>query len=144
MIYGLGSNYEGSTEMMEQFVKLGVACIGWRVEESEALQQMFHHIQVGDFIYLKSYPPAHGLYVKAIGLVTSSKIFDIPDLGVARQVHYIWVAKSGEEYIKMNHLRDKYDNMRGGTIYPEYGPEVQKIVIDRVCNALDRDIEIFK
>jgi hypothetical protein len=132
MIYGLGSNYEGSTEMMDRFIELGVACIGWSPEDSESLQQMFSHIQVGDIIYLKSYPPAHGLFIKAVGIVISSKMFNIPDLGVARKVKWLWCGRRDFNFIKMGHVRDKYDNMRGGTIYPEYGPAVQAMVLEKI------------
>jgi hypothetical protein len=132
MIYGMGSNYEGSTEMMPEFIRAKAICLGWGTEEAAPLHQLFNHIGVGDIVYLKSYPPAHGLYIKAVGVVISSEIFNIPELGVARKVKWLWVARSQAEYVHLGHLQDKYDNIRGGSLYPEYGPKVQNEILLKV------------
>lgn len=137
MFYAFGSNYSGSEEKMSDFVSNEVACIGWNPTEAQPLHQLMSSINPGDIIFLKSYPPQAGLYIKAIGIAYDTETtFNIPNLGFGKKVKWLWSAENESEYIKMGHLRDKYDNMRNGSIYIECSSIVQKVIIDKIVSLL--------
>src|SRR5207245_703490 len=129
MIYGIGSVYGSTDEMLPQFVSRKVACIGWPETEAAGLHQMLGHIGVGDIVFIKAHPPSHGLYIKAVGVVDSPEVYRFPDLGSGRSVRWVWSATDGVKPAHLGRLNDRYDNLRGGTIYPEFGPTVQEAVI---------------
>ena len=130
MIYGIGSVYNSTEEQLSHFVSSGVACIGWPREEAPALHQLLSRIAVGDLVFVKSYPPSSGLYVKAVGVVTSAELFNVPGLGFGRSVSWVWSALDGREPVHLGRIKDRYDNMRHGTLYEELGPIVQQRVLD--------------
>jgi len=130
MIYGIGSVYGSTDEKLGQFVSSNIACIGWERDEAPALHQLLNRIAVGDLIYIKSFPASRGLYIKAVGVVTSPEIFNIPGLGYGRAVKWVWSATNGNDAIHLGRIDDRYDNMRLGTLYEELGPLVQQRVVD--------------
>lgn len=90
MFYGIGAAFSSGTEdHASTFISKGFACIGWNSEDAPAFHEMLRQINIGDIIFLKSFSPKAGLYIKAIGLVTSSKILqpnETDNLGYAREV----------------------------------------------------------
>ena len=129
MIYGIGSMY-GSDEMVPEFIRQRVACIGWPKTEAPGLHQMLRQMTVGDIIFIKAHPPSHGLYLKAVGVVDSPDTYESRDLGVGRYVRWVWHVTASVEAVHLGRLNDRYDHMRGGTLYPEFGPAVQEAVIN--------------
>lgn len=129
MFYGLGAVYDGTDDMYTRFIQRGVACIGWSKNDAPAFYQMLAQINVGDFIFIKSFPPKHGLYIKAIGIVRTSPMLELDGLGNGREVQWLYTAPNNE-WISLGRLNDHYDFMRGGTIYPEYSPLVQEKILD--------------
>jgi len=75
-IFGLGAFYDGKTDMTDDFVSNGVACIGWSRHDAEPLHNMIRHMKVGDIIYIKAHPPSQGLIIKAIGIILDDVIID--------------------------------------------------------------------
>jgi hypothetical protein len=135
MVYGIGTTYASSNEMLPDFVANEVVCLGWSAAESPAIHQLFGQIGVGDIVFAKSFPPSHGLFIKGIGIVTSAKLFEFPKLGVGRHVHWIWSTLNSEEYVRLGRLDDHYDYFRGGTLYQELGPQVQDVVLAMLFNG---------
>ena len=121
MIYGIGSMYGSTDEKLPEFVSRKVACIGWPKTEASSLHQLLTQIGVGDIIFVKSYPPSHGLYVKAVGIVNSPELYTFPDLGTGRGVRWVWVADENIEPVHLGRMNDRYDNFRGGSLYQELG-----------------------
>lgn len=132
MIYGIGSVFDSTEEKLPQFVTSNVACVGWDRNDAPGLHQLLGKIGVGDIIFVKAYPPSSGLYIKAVGIVNSPDIFNVPNLGYGRSVSWIWSALDGREPIHLGPVNDRYDNMRRGTLYEELGPVVQQRVLDVV------------
>jgi hypothetical protein len=135
MIYGIGTTYDSSNEKLPEFVASEVVCVGWTAAASPAIHQLFGQIGVGDIVFAKSFPPSHGLFIKGVGVVTSAKLFDLPKLGVARHVHWIWSALEGREPVRLGRIDDHYDYFRGGTLYQELGPRVQDAVLAILFNG---------
>lgn len=132
MIYGFGSMYGSTEEKLPDFLSRKLACIGWPKEEAGALHQMLAQIAVGDIVFVKAHPPAHGLYIKAVGVVDSAEIYTSRDLGAGRSVQWVWHCNG--QPLQLGRQNDRYDNFRGGTLYQELGPDVQAAVIDLLVN----------
>ena len=101
-------------------------------------------IGVGDLVFIKSFPPSRGLYIKAVGIVKTHEVIDftdIPslrDLGYGREVDWIW--HDNVDPVHLGRLEDRYDYMRGGTLFQEFGPVVQARVIDIVLNGQPAEV----
>lgn len=135
MIYAIGSVYGSTDEMLPQFLARKVVCIGWPKTEAAALHQMLGQIAVGDIIFVKSHPPSHGLYIKAVGIVDSPEVYSFPDLGSGRSVQWLWGQNPETRPLPLGRQNDRYDNFRGGSLYQEFGPAVQAAIIDLVVNG---------
>lgn len=131
-IYGIGAHYSSSKkDVTQDFVKNGLACIGYGERRAPGLHRLLKQIKVGDIIYIKSHPPNLGLYIKAVGVVKSDNIVEETNLGKGCiKVRWIW---TGEE--KIGKIDDKY-NVRNITLYEEYNPDVQKKVLDLLFQNL--------
>lgn len=126
-IYGIGAYWGGAEknkDKTEMFLSEGVASLGWKPESAPALHQLFGKVEVGDIIYIKSFPQDKGLYVKAVGIVTEDKNNTSKDVGGACvEVNWKW---NGKEVIGRP---DHYSSARSGALYEETNPEIQKRVI---------------
>ncbi len=136
MFYAFGAAYKGGTEdHSSTFVNKGIACVGWDKDNAPAFYEMIQQINVGDIVFLKSFSPKAGLNIKAIGIVRSSKILQFEDtdgLGIGREVAWKFHASKQSDWVWLGRLGDKYDFMRGGTMYIETNPKVQSIVIEKL------------
>lgn len=125
-IFGIGAYYEGTTDMTEEFVQNGRACIGWEEACAPTLHQMMRQVKVGDLIYIKSFAPRTGLTIKAVGIVISTEIEGSEiELGeICVEVDWAW---RGSHLV--GRIDDKY-NVRSITFYEEFNPEIQNLIID--------------
>jgi len=61
-VYGFGAKY-GNQDMLDEFLRLGVACVGWPeqaappLEAAPPLHDILRDISKGDLVYVKSYAP---------------------------------------------------------------------------------------
>jgi hypothetical protein len=136
MFYAFGAAYKGGKEdHSSTFINKGVACVGWDKADAPAFYEMIQQINVGDIVFLKSFSPKAGLYIKAIGFVRSSKILQFEDtdgLGIGREVAWKFHASKQSEWLWLGRLQDKFDFMRGGTMYIETNPIVQSKIIEKI------------
>lgn len=135
--YGFGAAYAGTDDKVAEFVSLGVAFVGYDIDNrngnpAPALHAILRQIEVGDIIFLKSFPPSQGLIVKAVGIATDvSRISEHRHgLGYGPDVHWTSV----EQYT-LGRLNDRYDNMRGGTLFREYNPDVIRRLLTDLIEA---------
>jgi len=128
-IFGLGAYYDGR-DVTDDFIENGVACIGHTSVNAPSLHRLMDSIKVGDIIYLKSYTPSQGLVIKAVGIVLDHKVqggqyFGNANLGRAcLKVRWVW-----HDRRDLGKINDKY-NVRSNTLYEEFNPEVENIVIN--------------
>ncbi len=130
-IFGIGANYDGE-DMFSDFIDSGCACIGWRAEDNPPADAILHHLRTGDLIYIKSFTPALGLTVKAVGVVMKGLVEDRQGMGRGVPVRWVW---TGEEHV--GKVRDKWP-VRSVTIYEEFHPEVQERVIGLLLSGNKR------
>ena len=120
--YGLGAMYNGTEDKMQDFIERRSAYLGWSETDAPFFHVLLRRINVGDFVFLKSYPPNRGLLIKAIGIVTEPQfIAGADDLGTRIGVDWRYVPK---EPISIGPLNDKADFMRRGSIYEELNPQL--------------------
>ena len=124
-IYAFGASYEGSKDVSSDFIKYGVACVGWTKNEAPTLYAVLRHIRIGDIVYLKAHPPNVGLKIKAVGIVVNDEVTEPkPGLGWGVPVEWIW---QGNE--SLGKIKDKYP-IRNITLYEEHNSEVQTKVLN--------------
>ena len=121
-IYGIGASYDGK-DVSAEFLRDGVACVGWSQTDAPTLHQMLSHVKVGDIIYIKSFPPNIGLIIKAVGVVIGNAVTEHSTLGSAVRVRWEW---QGD--LRVGKVDDKYP-IRGITIYEEHNFDIQSQVI---------------
>lgn len=130
MIYGIDANWKGE-DVSEQFLERGIAGVGWRREDNPALRPLLTRMQVGDVIYINSYPPGEGLIIKGVGFLRTSEIFADEELGGAfRRVAWFW---RGYEHISV--VGDCLNGHRHNALYEEVDPEVQLRVLALLLHA---------
>jgi hypothetical protein len=132
-IYGIGANYGGDTDVSPQFIKRGVAYLGWDEQRAQPLHAILRHFKIGDIVYIKSHPPSVGLIIKAVGIVVSDEPKTHPKLGTGIPVKWLW---TGEE--RLGQLDDKYP-VRNITLYEEFNRKIQTRVLKLMLSRLQDD-----
>ena len=127
-VYGIGAMYDGTDDQTNNFIQLGVACVGWSPTDAPAAHAQMASVKIGDVFFIKSYAPTAGLHIKAVGIVTDAdfrKITDAMGWGVSVR----WVPMP-EGRIAVGPVEDHSDYLRRGTLYEEFNPSVIKRVLD--------------
>ena len=125
-VYAIGAYYSRRGDVSEEFVKNGVACIGYSEERAPGLYEQLSKIKAGDVIFIKSWVPQSGLHIKAVGIVVNPHVCPHETLGSCIGVRWAW---SGE-WVTVGKLADRGDNLRVGTLYEEFNPKVVRCVVD--------------
>lgn len=131
MFYGFGCVYNGNEDMFQQFISHNCVCIGWEMSDASSWHSMMGEMKIGDIVFLKSFPPKHGLYIKAIGIVEFSTMIPISNLGYGRIVRWKTVLDQ-DNWVKFGRLNDRYDQFRSGTAYIEFNHKVQSKIIELI------------
>ncbi len=131
-IYGIGSYYEGTTDVSAQFISRGAACVGWDQEAAPALHALLRHVKTGDILYIKSFPPGRKLTVKAIGIVKEDEIRSVPNLGQGIPVKWLW---KGPPQSWLLTKEERY-NVRANTLYEEYSQEIQPRILKLLFSVI--------
>ena len=130
---GIGATYGATRDVSSDFVSRGVACIGFEPAEAPFTHGQMATLKAGDIIFIKSFPPHLGLYVKAVGVVTDSKLKPVTGLGYGVDVRWVWHAPDNP--ILLGKLDDRGDHVRRGTFYEEVGPGVQQVILDLLLGS---------
>lgn len=129
-IFAVGAYY--NEDVSSDFIKYNIAGPGWTEEEAPELHQFISSLKVGDIIYIKSVSPSiKSITVRAIGIIVDNILLrDIEDtkdiVSIGRKIK--WVVT---ESFSIPKPKEK-NNVRLNTIYEEFHPEVQKIIIDKL------------
>jgi len=123
-IFGVGAFHNNKTDVSADFLRQGIACVGWPKKGAPALHNLLRHIRVGDIIYIKAHPPGRNLTVKAIGIVTDNNIKGYKTLGQGVSVRWVWRGKE----IFHEETNERY-NVRNNTLYEEMSPVFQAHVL---------------
>ena len=130
-IFGIGATYED--DVSQDFIEANLVGIGHEVEHAPELHQFMRILKVGDIVYIKLF--SHTLpdmKIKAIGVIIDDK--EVKHELVTCGRHVKWVSK---QEISIPNPRDKF-NVRMNSMYEEFHPEVQRIILERLCLDLSR------
>lgn len=130
-IWGIGAYYDNEVDRTEDFVREGLACIGWPPDESPSVHELFRRLRVGDIVYIKAFPPGGPLFVKAIGIVLDDSHRPHPSLKTCVEVGWVW--RGYDHRIEIE--GDRY-NVRRNTLYEELHPVVQAEVLRLLLSGL--------
>ena len=115
--WGIGSTHD-KKPVVNDFINKGIACVGWDEKQAGTLHEILkHHIKKDDIIFIKSYSPSNGLYIKAVGIVNDVEYRDRGN-GKVVGVKWHWTGKQ-----KLGIVRDKY-NVRSITLFEEFNPDI--------------------
>src|SRR5688500_10365689 len=87
-IFGVGARYE--EDVTPQFLSSGVACVGWKEEDAPPAHAILRLLRTSDLVFIKSFTPSAGLYIKVVGIVTDGRVIQVPQLGVGVRVRWVW------------------------------------------------------
>lgn len=139
-VWGIGAFYKGvpTKNVTQHFIDNNCACIGWKEHEAPVLYEVFKSVQVGDYIYIKSYSWRYKkLTIKAVGKVIDNTIEErVPEIDLGRGVLVEWVKsfKPNSKDFKEYPQYIRY-NVYANTLYQEYNPEIIETVINAVENS---------
>ena len=128
-IYAFGASYGGNKDVSGDFVRRGVACVGWSPKDAPTLHTILKHIKTGDIIYIKSHPPSIGLIIKAVGVAVGNEVRNYSGLGAGIRVRWVW---NGED--RLGQIHDRYP-VRNLTLFEEYDHDVQTKIINLLLGA---------
>ncbi|MGE6330401.1 hypothetical protein ACQKCW_07360 [Psychrobacter pacificensis] len=129
-IFAVGAYYD--EDVSNEFIKHNIAGPGWEKHQAPELHQFISSLKVGDIIYIKSAPPSSkNITVKAIGVIVDNVLLQSEAdtrniVSVGRNVK--WLVTENFEIAKPK----EKNNVRLNTMYEEFHPEVQKIIIDKL------------
>lgn len=135
-IFGIGAFFDGRTDVSEDFLRQGIACVGWSQVEAPPLHKLLRRIRTGDIIYIKAHPPGRDLTVKAVGIVTDDTInnYDLGRAEPCRGVSVRWIWHGNPEV--MHEGDDEINNVRSNTLYEEMSPRVQAAVLSLLFSRI--------
>ena len=130
-IFGIGANFDNQ-DVSDVFISCSFMGIGWGIESAPDLHEFIKSLKVGDIIYIKSFSP-NNFKIKGIGLIANSEILNEEtsdgNLTIGRNV--LWCCKKEFELQKPNGK----NNVRNNSIYEEFNPEVQAIILEKILNS---------
>jgi len=131
-IYGIGAFY--SEDVSEKFISNNLVGVGWSDQDAPELHQYIHSLKVGDIVYIKAFPPSlNQIIVKAIGIIIDDSVLDkkmtngLVECG--RKVR--WFSKEPFSIPKPI----ERNNVRQNTMYEEFHPEIQTLIINKIVAA---------
>lgn len=128
-IFGVGAYYE--EDVSQNFIQANLVGVGWDASDAPELHQFIRALKVGDIVYIKSFSPSSpDIIVKAIGIITDDEIRTSDNsnnlVSCGRNVRWI---HSQEIRIPKPHEKN---NVRANTMYEEFHPEVQKVILQHI------------
>jgi len=130
-IYGIGSHFGSIGNVAGKFIADGLAGSNWDVVDAPDIHQIIISLKVGDIIFIKSCSASSkSIYVRAIGFIKDVEILTvkkIPYIEIGRNV--LWKYTEKEFPIPKP---DGKNNVRSNTIYQEFHPDVQAVILNKL------------
>ena len=125
-IFAVGAYYD--EDVSNNFINNNIACLGWSKTDAPELHQFVNSLKVGDIVYIKSASPSSkDIIVKAIGIVADDVLVTSHSV-VSAGRNIKWLVT---EDFRIPKPKEK-NNVRLNTMYEEFHPEVQKIILNKL------------
>ncbi|ULJ59930.1 hypothetical protein [Wielerella bovis] len=129
-IYAFGANYD-DYDVSQEFIDNAIVGFGWNETEAPDLHNFISTLKVGDIVYIKSFSPSSSdLIIKAIGIIPNNKVKAIPEL-VSAGIDVNWIKTDEFRVLKPKGK----NNVRLNSMYEEFHPEIQKIILEKLFQA---------
>ncbi len=128
-IFGIGAYYD--EDVSAEFIQANIVGVGWNVKDAPELHQFMCALKVGDIVYIKAFSPSSpDIIIKAIGIIMNAEIRTAANsndlVACGRNVRWI---HNQELRIPKPHEKN---NVRANTIYEEFNPEVQRMILQHI------------
>ncbi len=128
-IFGVGAFYDN--DVSQAFIQANLVGVGWSQNDAPELHQFMNSLKVGDIVYVKAFPPGSpDIFVKAIGIIMDSQIRNVGNsnnlVECGRNVRWVHTSE-----FKIPRPTEK-NNVRSNTMYEEYHPDVQQIILSHL------------
>ena len=128
-IFGIGAFFE--EDVSQDFIRKNLVGIRHRVQDAPELHQFMRTLKVGDVVYIKSFSPkARHISVKGIGVIIDDKEVKNRIVSCGRNVKWV----DTQEFCIPKPKGEK-NNVRNNSIYEEFHPEVQHMILERLLNV---------
>jgi len=125
-IFAVGAYYD--KDVSNDFIKNNIAGPGWSRADAPELHQFINSLKVGDIVYIKSASPSSkDIIVKAIGVVADDVLVTNSSV-VSAGRNIKWLVT---ESFRIPKPKEK-NNVRLNTMYEEFHPDVQRVVLDKL------------
>ena len=125
-IFGIGAYYE--EDVSQDFIKRNLVGIGHSVRNAPELYQFMRTLKVGDVVYIKSYSASSpDIIVKAIGMILDDEEVKNKTVSCGRNVKWV-----DTQTFRIPKPKERY-NVRKNSMYEEFHPKVQRIILERLC-----------
>lgn len=131
-IYGIGATY-GDDDVSGDFIANNLIGVGWDTTDAPELSEYIKSLKVGDIVYIKTASFSSDITVKGIGIIRDNVIRDRTNSNrlVSTGRNILWL---DTEHFVISKPTEK-NNVRANTIYEEFHPEVQQIILGRIENT---------
>lgn len=134
-IFGIGAYY--GEDVSAKFINHAIAGPGWSQGEAPELFQYIASLKVGDIVYIKSCSAgSKDIHVKGIGFVADHKLLTNEEdtkgiVSAGRRINWI-----NRKKFTVPKPKEK-NNVRSNTIYEEFHPEIQQVIMSKVVSSVD-------
>jgi hypothetical protein len=128
-IFGIGAFYD--EDVSQDFIRANLIGVGWGENDAPELHKFVRTLKVGDIVYIKAYPPGGSdIIVKGIGIIIDDTVRTEEDsdglISCGRNVRWV-----NENVFRIPRPRER-NNVRSNTMYEEFHPEVQRIILENI------------
>ena len=133
-IYGIGAYYQA--DVSAEFIVNNIAGTNWDDISAPELHRFIRTLKAGDIIYIKSCSSrSEKLFIKGIGIIADEQIVvDNALCLIGRNIK--WLVRDS---FSMPKPKEK-NNVRSNTLYEEFHPAVQDVIIDKIMSSVKRQV----
>ena len=126
-IFGIGAYY--GEDVSQAFIEANLVGVGHGLDDAPELHQFIRTLKVGDVVYIKSFSPgSSNIFIRGIGVIIDDKeAIDEEIVSCGRNVKWV----DTQEFHIPKPSNEKL-NVRLNTMYEEFHPEVQRMILERL------------
>ncbi len=146
-IAGCGCFY-GNDDMCDEFLKNGIAAIGWNPSDRPAIHDFMKTLKFGDIVFIKTTPKVKGgvMNIWAIGTVVRRnkyrRISKYLGHGIDIKYHWNYEDDNNGECLELSPLSDGYHQARTGTLFPEISTDVKEQILQYLPKVVRRRFDM--
>jgi len=130
-IYGIGAYQD--RDVSADFIQAGGVFVGWDANDAPDLHQFLRQLRTGDIVFIKSAPRGRNwMEIIAVGVILDGDVLPPGQYPIGRRVRWICTQR------RRVPIPQGKNNVRFNTLYEEFHPEIQRIVMEMLTGANSR------